>query len=138
AKAEGIVFVLLHLEDADGKTISRNAYWMQPHHDYRMLSQMKPAQLSVKVLHSTKEKNTHKYTIVFTNTSSELAFFVNPQLMINDEEVTPSFWSNNYFSLTANESITVTLSCPVEKLDHKEPRLVSSGWNVVEKSTDLT
>ena len=137
AKAEGIVFVVLHLKDAHGETISRNTYWMQPHHDYRMLSQMKPAQLSVKVLHSTKEKNNYQYTIELTNTSGALAFFINPQLMIDDEEITPSFWSDNYFSLTANESITVSLSCPVEKLNHKHSKLVTSGWNVAAQSIDL-
>ncbi|HYK43795.1 MAG TPA: glycoside hydrolase family 2 TIM barrel-domain containing protein [Parafilimonas sp.] len=136
-KAEGIVFVVLHLKDAHGETISRNTYWMQPHHDYRMLSQMKPAQLSVKVLHSTKEKNNYQYTIELTNTSGALAFFINPQLMIDDEEIAPSFWSNNYFSLTANESITINLSCPVEKLNHKQPKLVTSGWNVAAQSIDL-
>jgi len=137
AKADGISFVVLHLQNAQGKTISQNVYWMQPHYDYTALSQMKRAQIAVKTLNIVKEKNNYKYSLQFTNTSDQFAFFINPPLMLNDDEITPSFWSNNYFSLTANESITVTVSCPLEKLNGMQPTLVTSGWNTAKEEMRL-
>jgi exo-1,4-beta-D-glucosaminidase len=137
SKADGIAFVVLHLQNAQGKTISQNVYWMQPHHDYTALSQMRPAQVAVKILNAVKEKNNYRYSLQFTNTSDQFAFFINPQLTLDDEEITPSFWSNNYFSLTANESITVTVSCPLEKLNGMQPTLVTSGWNIAKEEMRL-
>ncbi|MFI5185638.1 MAG: glycosyl hydrolase 2 galactose-binding domain-containing protein [Chitinophagales bacterium] len=137
AKAEGVVFVILHLTDAKGKTISQNVYWFQPKHDYTSLSQMKPANIRVKLIHSLKERSEYKYTFQFTNTSEQLAFFMNPQLMLNDDEIMPCFWSNNYFSLSPHESMIVTVSCPLVKLNGIQPRLVTSGWNVTKQEMIL-
>jgi Exo-beta-D-glucosaminidase Ig-fold domain/Glycosyl hydrolases family 2/Glycosyl hydrolases family 2, TIM barrel domain/Beta-galactosidase jelly roll domain len=136
-KTEGVVFVVLHLQNAQGKTISQNLYWMQSKHDFTSLSQMKTANVQVKLIHAVKEKAEYKYTLQFTNTSGQFAFFINPQLMMNDEEIMPSFWSQNYFSLTANESLTVTVSCPLAKLNGIQPMLVISGWNVARQEMKL-
>jgi hypothetical protein len=57
--------------------------------------------------------------------------------MMNDEEIAPCFWSNNYFSLTSNEDITVTVSCPLEKLNGMQPTLATSGWNVAREEMAL-
>ena len=133
AKEQGVVFVVLHLTDAMGKTISQNIYWLHPKHDYTSLSQMKPANVRVKLLGSVKEKANYKYTLQFRNVSDQLAFFLNPQLTLNEEEITPCFWSKNYFSLLPHETIAVTVSCPLAKLGGVSPMLISSGWNV-EKS----
>ena len=133
AKEQGVVFVVLHLTDAMGKTISQNIYWLHPKYDYTSLSQMKPANVRVKLLGSVKEKANYKYTLQFRNASDHLAFFLNPQLTLNEEEITPCFWSKNYFSLLPHETIAVTVSCPLAKLGGVSPMLISSGWNV-EKS----
>jgi hypothetical protein len=63
---------------------------------------------------------------------------MNPQLMLDEEEIMPTFWSNNYFSLSANESITLTVSCPQANLNGMQPKLVVSGWNVEKQSLALT
>jgi hypothetical protein len=111
---------------------------MQPKHDYTSLSQMKPASVQVKLLAATKGKSDYTYTLQYSNTSGQLAFFMNPQLMIGDEELTPNFWSQNYFSLAKNESITVTVSCPITKLRGQQPTLVTSGWNTAKQEMKLS
>ena len=55
-KQQELVFVVLRLKDAAGKTISQNVYWMHPKHDYTALSQMKPASVQPKLLSTVKWK----------------------------------------------------------------------------------
>ena len=58
--------------------------------------------------------------------------------MLNEDEIAPAFWSKNYFSLKKNESITVTVSCPIEKLGGMQPTLVTSGWNAPKQELKLS
>lgn len=129
-KTAGVVFVILQLTDANGKNVSQNVYWMQSKHDYTSLQQMKPATVHAKLISAVKERSDYKYTIQFTNSSDQLAFFMNPQIMLNGEEIMPCFWNNNYFSLTPHKGVIVTVSCPLSKLHGMQPTLVTSGWNV--------
>jgi hypothetical protein len=89
------------------------------------------------VLSATNGKSDYTYTVQFTNNSSQLAFFINPQITINGEEVMPSFWSDNYFSLAAHETTSVTVSCPIAKLNGLLPDLTLEGWNVGRRSINL-
>lgn len=137
AKQSDVVFIVLHLKDVLGNTIAENTYWLQPQQDYTALNKMPAAAVAAKVVASKKKGSYQYYTIAFTNASKAFAFFINPQLRLDNEEIMPAFWSNNYFSLTANESVTVTVSCPLEKLDGKQPQLVTSGWNAAAATTQL-
>jgi Exo-beta-D-glucosaminidase Ig-fold domain/Glycosyl hydrolases family 2/Glycosyl hydrolases family 2, sugar binding domain/Glycosyl hydrolases family 2, TIM barrel domain len=131
-----LVFIILALTDRSGKVISRNTYWMEPKNDYTTMQQMKAATVEAKCIAVSKQKSEQVYTLQFTNTSDQLAFFINPQVMLHDEEIMPCFWTQNYFSLPANESITVTVRCPAAKLGGMQPYVVCSGWNVAK--TQLT
>ena len=91
---------------------------------------MRPAQVDTKIISSIKDKTNYQWTIKFTNNSDQLAFFINPQLSVREEEIMPTFWSKNYFSLLPKESVTVTVSCPVAKINGMEPALITAGWNV--------
>jgi len=137
AKETGIVFVVLHLKDQQGKLISQNVYWMHPKHNYTSISQMKPAEVQVKLDGFSKSKGNYVYQFRFNNSSEQLAFFINPQLTVNGEELRPCFWDRNYFSLLPHESVTVRVSCPAEKIGDMQPTLVTSGWNVLSKEMML-
>jgi hypothetical protein len=137
AKQEEVVFVVLHVTNAVGKIISQNVYWMHPRHDYTSLSQMKPTRVQIKLISTVKERTDYKYTLQFTNSSEQLAFFINPQLMLNNDEIMPCFWNSNYFSLSSHESITVTVNCPLAKLNGSQPMLMTSGWNVAKQEMML-
>jgi hypothetical protein len=133
-KTAGISFVVLELKDEQGKTISHNVYWMSPRHDFKGLRQMARATVDMKILKAEQSGSDRVWTLRFTNTSRQLAFFLNPQLTKEGEEVMPSFWSDNYFSLASGESSTVTVSCPAAELGSVEPGLRLEGWNLEGKS----
>jgi hypothetical protein len=158
AQTRGISFVSLTLKDANGAVLSRNLYWMSPGHDFQSLRQMPSARVQVKVLKTAKTLHNREWTLQFSNVSGKLAFFLNPQVIKGGEEVLPSYWSGNYFSLAAGESITVTVSCPEEALgagkaaDAKASpeglggmggggrsslQLKTEGWNVKEQWVGL-
>jgi hypothetical protein len=130
AKTTGISFLLLELKDEQGRLISHNVYWMSPKHDFKGLRQMPGASVEVRVLGSERVGSDKKWRLQFTNTSHRLAFFLNPQMIKQGEEVLPSFWSDNYFSLGAGESTTVTVACPVAELGATDPDLRLEGWNL--------
>jgi exo-1,4-beta-D-glucosaminidase len=145
-QTKGISFVALVLKDTKGGTISRNLYWMSPRHDFSGLRGMPAARVQVKVLKTAKTPHNREWTLQFSNGSGKLAFFLNPQLTKGGEEILPSYWSVNYFSLAAGESITVTVSCPEEALKgaggtggsvKPSLQLKLEGWNVREQWTGL-
>ena len=137
SQTEGVVFVVLHLLDIKGKTVSENVYWLQRKHDFTALQKMKQSSIVTKITGFSRGNSECKYTLQFLNSSRQFAFFINPQLLTNDEEVMPSFWSNNYFSLAPNESVTITVSYPFAELNGIQPKLSISGWNVPKQEVPL-
>ena len=130
SQTQGISFVLLRLKDEQGRTLSQNVYWMSPGHDFADLRAMPSATVQTTVLSTEKKDGYAGWTIRFTNASSRLAFFLNPQVIIKGEEVLPSYWSDNYFSIPAGQSVTVTVSCPQARLAGQVPELRLEGWNI--------
>jgi len=82
------------------------------------------------VLKAEKGVSENKWTLQFSNNTDKLAFFVRPQLMKNGEEVMPSYWTGNYFTLAPHESTTVSVSAPVAKLGYAQPTVLVEGWNI--------
>jgi hypothetical protein len=135
--ASGVNFVVLNLKNNTGKVISHNAYWLSNAGDYRSLQELQKTNLDIKVLASAKGKSENSWTIQISNNTSRLAFFIRPQLMLDGEEILPSYWSSNYFTLAPSETTTVTVSCPIVKLDGKNPAMKISGLNVNEQVQSL-
>jgi hypothetical protein len=138
ASTQGISFVLLKLKDATGATLSQNVYWMSPGHDFADLHAMPSARVKVAVTPAGTRDGYSHWTIRFTNASSELAFFLNPQVIADGEEVLPSYWSDNYFSIPAGQSVTVKVSCPRTVLGSRTPQLRLEGWNIERQVVPLT
>jgi len=136
-EAAGISFVVLELKDAAGKTLSHNVYWMAPGHDFTSLRQMPAAKVDVQVEQITRTAREVTYTLRFTNESAGLAFFLNPQVALGGEEVMPSFWSDNYFSLSAHGGRTVKVNVPVEKVKGGPLSVVLEGWNTARQEIRL-
>jgi exo-1,4-beta-D-glucosaminidase len=136
-QTQGVSFVLLRLKDQEGKPLSQNVYWMSPGHDLTALRQMPSAQVETSVLSTEKKEGYAGWTIRFMNPSSQLAFFLNPQVIAGGEEVLPSYWSDNYFSVPAGQAITVKVSCPVAALQGRTPELRLEGWNIAGKTSGL-
>jgi exo-1,4-beta-D-glucosaminidase len=133
-RTEGVSFVLLTLKDEMGKTLSQNTYWMSPGHDFADLRAMPSATVRTTVTGTRQQGAFTEWSLQFTNTTPRLAFFLNPQLTRDGEEVLPSFWSDNYFSIPAGGSVTVRVSCPAGST----PRLRLEGWNITPTTLPLT
>ena len=127
--AKGVNFVVLNLKDTNGKIISHNVYWLAMDNNYKALSSMPQTKVQATVLKSEKLKLETKWTVKLTNSSKLMAFFIHPQLISDGEEVLPSYWSANYFSLAPGESITVTVSAS-NGLISKNKEILVEGWNI--------
>jgi hypothetical protein len=91
---------------------------------------MQKTKVETSVISSVKGKSENSWAIQITNTSDKLAFFIRPQLMVAEDEVLPSYWTSNYFTLAPSETTTVIVSCPIVKLNGRNPVIKISGWNV--------
>ncbi|MCX6329586.1 MAG: beta galactosidase jelly roll domain-containing protein [Bacteroidia bacterium] len=129
-KTKGIVFVVLNLKNSAGKVVSHNVYWLSSDGDYKPINNLQDASVSVIVLKSEKLKAETRWTIQVNNPGDRIAFFIRPQVMIGNEEILPSYWSGNYFTLAPGENKTLTVSCPNAKIGLGKPNLKVSGWNV--------
>ena len=131
----GVSFVLLSLKNQEGETMSRNVYWMSPSHNFADLRAMPSAVVRTTVMAMRQQGGYTEWTLQFTNTASRLAFFLNPQVIGNNgDEILPSYWSDNYFSIPAGQSVTVTVSCPRPT----NPHLRLEGWNIKPTTLSLT
>ena len=133
ANAKGVNFVVLNLKDANGKLISHNVYWLAADNNFIPLSSMPRSKVETTVLKREQVKTGTEWTLKFTNNTKQLAFFLNPCLMNDREEVLPAFWSSNFFSLAPGESVTTTVSGSTEQLKGKIQQLLVKGWNVEER-----
>jgi len=137
SKEQGISFVVLNLKNSLGKNISHNVYWFAPDHNFKALKEMPAANLEVKILKTEKEKNETRWSFQFTNTTGHIAFFINPQITKKGKEIFPSFWSENYFSLSPHESTIVNVSIPNAEIKESNTQLTLSSWNVVKEVISL-
>jgi hypothetical protein len=127
---KGVNFVVLNLKNPTGRVISHNVYWLSNEGDFKSMNDMPKTTILTKVLTRTKNKDENSWTIQITNSTNKMAFFIRPQLISDGEEVLPSYWSTSYFTLAPSESIIVTVSCPLVKLNAKTQTVKISGWNV--------
>jgi hypothetical protein len=128
--ANGIVFIVLNLKNSSGKVVSHNVYWRSNNNDFKSLSELPKTNVDVKLVNAVKGKNDATWTIKISNPGNKIAFFIRPQLLADGEEVLPSYWTGNYFTLAPSESMTVTVTCPVSVIKGKKPQIKVSGWSV--------
>ena len=133
----GVNFVDLNLKDAGGRIVSHNFYWLASDNNYEALNTMPRTNVEVSVMSRNHGDTEKSWIVSVTNNSDKLAFFIRPQIMDCGEEVLPSDWSANYFSLAPGETISVTVTVPAVQLKSAKPELKISGWNVDEQRIAL-
>ena len=145
-------FVVLRLEDASGKLVGSNFYWLSTkpetldweksnwyttptssYADYTALSQLPKVKLNVTQHTERKSGSEDAIThVVLENPSKSLAFFV--RLKVNKgkggDEVLPVLWQDNYFSLLPGERREVTATYRAKELGTAQAAVEVSGWNV--------
>ena len=144
-------FLKLELRDSAGKLVSENFYWLstkpdvldwekrsdtvytpqKEFGDLTGLNSLPMARVTIsKTVHRSGTDST--VTLVVENKGDSVAFMVHPRLTHGHggEDVTPVFWSDNYFSLLPGEKKSVTARFASAALHGTTPELVVEGWNV--------
>ncbi len=145
-------FLRLQLHDAAGKLLSDNFYWLSTkpdvldwNHkqdtvytpqsefaDLTGLNNLPQAKVTVsKQVHQSGPDSA--MTVDLENQSDTIAFMVHTRITRGQggEDVTPIFWTDNYFSLLPGEKRTVTANYSTANLGGQEPVLEVDGYNVV-------
>ncbi|MFB0565377.1 MAG: sugar-binding domain-containing protein [Candidatus Aminicenantaceae bacterium] len=126
-----VMFVELVLEDKDGKKKSENFYWLAENDEFSSLVSLPRIDLDVDIEREEFE-NRAFWTIQLTNPSGHLAFFVNVRLCqeMTQEEILPSFWSDNYVSLLPGKIKRLTVEFPASRIKKGGLYIKLDGWNV--------
>jgi exo-1,4-beta-D-glucosaminidase len=144
-------FLKLELHDAAGKLLSDNFYWLskkadvldwgkrqdtvytpqKEFGDLTGLNSLPNTKLAItKSLQGSGSNSS--ITVTVENKGDSVAFMVHPRLTRSKggEDLTPIFWSDNYFSLLPGEKKSVTARFDSAGLQGASPELVVEGWNV--------
>jgi len=144
-------FLKLELRDAAGKLISDNFYWLSikadvldwgkrtdtvytPQKEFADLTGLnslpKVKVTIIKTVHVSPGDSS--LTVVAENKSDSVAFMVHPRVTRGKggDDLTPIFWSDNYFSLLPGEKKSVMARFDFGDLHGATPELVIEGWNV--------
>jgi exo-1,4-beta-D-glucosaminidase len=144
-------FLKLELRDPAGKLVSDNFYWLStkadtldwakrkdtvytPQRDFADLtglSSLPKAKVAITKSLETSG-NQSVLTVVAENRGDGVAFMVHPRVTRGKggDDLTPIFWSDNYFSLLPGEKKTVTAKFDSSSAEGAAPELVVEGWNV--------
>jgi hypothetical protein len=129
-----VFFIRLQLNDATGKLLSENFYWLNhPEHADHMsdLNSMPNVELQAKV--SRLDTNGRSLvTVTLHNPSPNVALMVHLQLrrQAADVRVLPVFYSANYVSVVGGEDKTVEIECATDAFKGESALVVLDGWNV--------
>lgn len=126
-------FLKLELRDAADALLSDNFYWRAlPEHqdDLTDLNKLPVATLEAQI--ARKDANGKSVvTVTLHNPTAGLALMAHLQLRRHSgERVLPVYYSDNYVSLTPNESKTVTIEADQNALEGQDALVVVDGWNV--------
>lgn len=143
-------FLVLRLEDATGKLVGSNFYWLSTKQDmvdwaksnwyttptasfadYTALAELPKVRLKISERSERRGDETLTHVTV-ENPSKNLAFFV--RLKVNKgnggEEILPVLWEDNYVSLLPGEKRELTATYRTSELGTKTPSVEASGWNL--------
>jgi exo-1,4-beta-D-glucosaminidase len=144
-------FLKLKLHDAAGKLVSDNFYWLStkadvldwgkkrdtvytPQKEFADLTGLNSLPKAKVTITKSVSANGSKYmmTVIAENKGASVAFMVHPRVTRGKggEDITPIFWSDNYFSLLPGEKKSVIAQFDFTSQDGVAPELVVDGWNV--------
>jgi exo-1,4-beta-D-glucosaminidase len=148
-----VSFLKLKLNDAEGKTIAENFYWLSSKQDvldfpnsdwyftpitefadFTSLKDLPPAKIQVEPIW---DENGLQVNV--KNPSSKLAFFVELRAVSDrtGRSILPIIWNDNYISLLPGETKQLTARFSPEYLNGEKPMLLYSGFNVTDGSAQI-
>lgn len=131
-----VFFLKLELQDASGKQLSSNFYWLcsdgDAKADFTDLDKLPKTNILVSGSALQKTGDRYKLTVTLENPGTTLAFAVNPKIlkMKSGDPVLPVFWEDNYISLLPKEKRTLEVEFKIKDLDGDKPLLKVDGWNI--------
>ncbi|HSD67213.1 MAG TPA: glycoside hydrolase family 2 protein, partial [Vicinamibacteria bacterium] len=139
-------FLALSLDDASGRTVSRNVYWLSTKPDglawdkseWYYTPQSQYADLTgLQGLPPAEVKATARFaggraSVTLENPSKALAFLVHLAVRkgAGGEEVLPVLWEDNYVTLLPGETRELTATYAAKDLGGAAPVVSVDGWNV--------
>jgi len=147
-----VYFVRLTLQDASGKPVSSNFYWLSTQPDvsdwaagngrytpiktYADLTGLERLpQVKVKVVSRPEQRATDEIDhVTVENSGSQLAFFVHLTVRKGPDggDIQPVYWEDNYFELMPGEKREVSATFQRKLLGGAKSQIKVDGWNVVE------
>jgi len=122
-----VYYVKLVLRNKYNKIISDNFYWLSSagEVDYKDLAKLKKVKLDLEY-HSEQKNGKVIFTIEAINNTKQLAFLNRLMLIDVDtqNEILPSFWSDNYFVLLPGEHKSVTVEASLSDIENKKLAVV--------------
>lgn len=107
-------FLKLVAKDANGKLLSENLYWISTVNNYKALNLLPEPSLeaTAKLIAGNNQK---EYKVTLKNTGNTIAFMIGIRISGTNsrQELLPSYWSDNYFSLLPGEEKTVNVKTAV-------------------------
>jgi mannosylglycoprotein endo-beta-mannosidase len=131
-----IYFLKLSLNDEEGKEISSNFYWLSArgdkNADFTDLVKLPKVNVTVKYGQLMKENGKLKLTVELTNSSTSLAFALNPKVLSAStrEPVLPVFWQDNYLSLLPGEKRSIEMQLDASLVIEGKLLFKLDGWNL--------
>jgi exo-1,4-beta-D-glucosaminidase len=141
-------FLLLTLQDGNGKQVGSNLYWLSTRPetldwansnwyttptasfaDYTALEQLPKVKLKISSITLPKGANAITRVMV-ENPSKTVAFFVRLKLSAKTNEVLPVIWDDNYITLLPGEKRGLTATYRANQLQGNKPVVDASGLNL--------
>jgi mannosylglycoprotein endo-beta-mannosidase len=138
ARISPLYFVKLELTDGNGNLLSQNFYWQHVAQDqFAGLQDLPVVKLDAEATSKLDGDNT-VITMTLHNNTQHIALMTHVQLhqKTSNKRVLPVFYSDNYISLTPNESSTLTITCATKDLGGEAPLIAVDGFNIDVTPTD--
>ncbi|WP_165698043.1 glycoside hydrolase family 2 protein [Flavobacterium nackdongense] len=102
-------FLKLEVKNEAGSNVSENLYWVNASNTFNDLNQLPETSLQVEA-HISEGVEANKYIVSVKNTGDAIAFMFNARISGKEshQELLPSLWTDNYFSLLPGESKTIS------------------------------
>ena len=127
----GVVLVKLAMQDADGKLLSDNLYWLAGQEkEYRRMNAMAPVKLRASAVAHT-DAGESVIDLTLSNDSKTAALATKAVLLegASNRRILPAYFSDNYVSILPGETRVVTVRYPVAA-GQGQPHVDLRGWNV--------
>ncbi|MFH1194093.1 MAG: sugar-binding domain-containing protein [bacterium] len=131
-----IYFLKLVMKDETEKEISSNFYWLSAkgddNADFTDLDKLPKIDVTAKLSPLSKENGKLKLVVEFINSSSAIAFGLNPKLLSisTREPILPIFWQDNYFPLLPGEKRIIEMQVDASLVTEEKLMFKLDGWNL--------